>query len=391
VAGRLVESFAAVRVVKCYHAEKREEATFASGVSRLLATVIRSITATSAMRSAAVVLTGAVGASIMFVGAREIDAGRLTLGEFITFAAFLAMLVAPVLQVVGIGTQLAEALVGLERAHEVLREKPESADPRRTVAVESIKGLIEFEGVSFAYDRGHTVLADVSFRSEPGSMTALVGPSGAGKSTLISLVAAFYVPQEGVIRVDGQDLSTLRLDSYRTHLGVVLQDTFLFDGTIRENVSFARPAATEQEFLAACRLAHVEEFAKRFEKGYEAVVGERGVKLSGGEKQRVSIARAILADPRILILDEATSNLDSESEALIQEGLAVLMRGRTSLVIAHRLSTIRMADQILVLDRGRVVERGAHPSLVAVQGRYFELYTKQFNMAANARQNEHDF
>jgi ABC-type multidrug transport system fused ATPase/permease subunit len=300
-----------------------------------------------------------------------------------TFTALLAFMVAPMFQIVGIGTQLTEALAGLERTREVLSERPEDQDPRRTVSLPSIAGEVVFDHVSFAYDAGKTVLRDVSLLAEPGTVTALVGPSGSGKSTTIGLIAAFHVPEAGTIRVDGVDLSTVRLDSFRTHLGVVLQETFLFDGTIRENVAFARPNATEEQIMEACRIARVDEFAEGFEKKYDTIVGERGVKLSGGQRQRVSIARAILADPRILILDEATSSLDSESEAMIQEGLKYLMKGRTTFVIAHRLSTIRRADQILVVETGSVVERGTHEQLYAARGRYYDLYTKQHGLEAN--------
>jgi subfamily B ATP-binding cassette protein MsbA len=284
---------------------------------------------------------------------------------------------------VAIGTQITEAITGLERTREILNETQEDADPRRTVTLDRITGYVAMEDVTFAYDTRKEVLHDVSFHSEPGTVTALVGPSGAGKSTIIGLIAAFYVPAKGRVLVDGVDLSTVKLDSYRTQLGVVLQETFLFDGTIRENVAFARPQASEEEIMAACRIARVDEFAESFEKKYDTVVGERGVKLSGGQKQRVSIARAILADPRILILDEATSSLDSESEALIQEGLRYLMRGRTTFVIAHRLSTIRRAEQILVVEAGRIIERGTHESLYAQGGRYFDLYTKQHAVETN--------
>jgi subfamily B ATP-binding cassette protein MsbA len=307
----------------------------------------------------------------------------LTVGGFFTYTVFLGFLVAPMFQIVSIGTQLTEALAGLERTREILREQPEDQDPRRTAILPALRGDVVFEDVSFAYDAGKPVLEHVSFRAEPGTVTALVGPSGAGKSTMIGLLAAFHVPTAGRVLLDGVDLSTVRLDSYRTRLGVVLQETFLFDGTIRENVAFSRPEAKEEEVLAACRIARVDEFAEGFEKRYETAVGERGVKLSGGQKQRVSIARAILADPAILILDEATSSLDSESEALIQEGLSYLMRGRTTFVIAHRLSTIRRAHQILVVERGRVVERGTHASLYASGGRYFEMYTKQHGLESN--------
>lgn len=383
VTGRLTESLGGVRVVKGYHAESREEEVFAAGVQRILNNILKSLTATSVMSLSATVLMGAVGAIIMFIGARQIFAGTLTLGAFVTFTAMLAFLIAPMFQIVAIGTQLTEALAGLERTREVLRERPEDQDPRRTVSLPEITGEVAFDRVSFAYDAGKTVLKDVSFRSQPGTVTALVGPSGSGKSTIIGLITAFHVPGEGMIRVDGVDLSTVGLDSYRTQLGVVLQDTFLFDGAIRENVAFGKPHATEEEIMHACRIARVDEFAEVFENKYDTIVGERGVKLSGGQRQRVSIARAILANPRILILDEATSSLDSESEAMIQEGLRYLMQGRTTFVIAHRLSTIRRADQILVVEGGRIVERGTHEQLYAARGRYYDLYTKQHGLEMN--------
>ena len=383
VTGRLTESLGGVRVVKGYHAESREEGVFAAGVHRLLDNVLKSLTAMSLMSLSATVLMGVVGAIIMYVGGRQIFAGTLTLGSFVTFTALLAFMIAPMFQIVGIGTQITEALAGLERTREVLRERPEDRDPRRVVALPAITGEVVFDRVSFSYDAGKGVLHDVSFCSAPGTVTALVGPSGSGKSTIIGLIAAFHVPEQGVIRVDGIDLSTIRLDSYRTQLGVVLQDTFLFDGTIRENVAFAKPGATEEEIMSACRIARVDEFAESFEAKYETIVGERGVKLSGGQRQRVSIARAILANPRILILDEATSSLDSESEAMIQEGLRYLMQGRTTFVIAHRLSTIRRADQILVVETGRIIERGTHEQLYSAQGRYYDLYTKQHGLEMN--------
>jgi len=383
VTGRLTESLGGVRVIKGYHAEEREAQVFSGGVQRLLDNVLKSLTATSVMSLGATMVVGMVGVVVMFVGAREIFAGTLTLGGLMTFTAFLVFLAAPVFQVVAIGTQISEALAGLERTREVMHERPEDEDPRRTVALGPIRGEVEFEHVSFAYDPGKLVLKDISFESRPGTVTALIGPSGSGKSTIIGLISAFYTPSEGVIRLDGVDLSTVRLDSYRTQLGVVLQDTFLFDGTIRENVAFSHPAATEQEIMDACAIARVDEFAETFEKKYDTIVGERGVKLSGGQKQRVSIARAILANPRILILDEATSSLDSESEALIQEGLSYLMRGRTTFVIAHRLSTIRRADQILVVEAGQIVERGTHDVLYAARGRYYDLYTKQHGLEMN--------
>jgi len=383
VTGRLTESLSGVRVVKGYHAEAEEARVFAGGVHRLLDNVLKSLTAISLMSLSATVLMGLVGATVMFLGAREIIAGTLTLGGFMSFTAFLAFLVAPMFQVVGIGTQLTEALAGLDRTQEVLHEKPEDEEPRRTTRIGPIQGYLTFDRVTFAYDPGKTVLHEVSFASEPGTVTALVGPSGSGKSTIISLIAAFHEPGEGSILVDGIDLNAVRLDAYRTQLGVVLQDTFLFDGTIRENIAFARPGAPEAEILEACRIARVDEFAEQFDKKYDTIVGERGVKLSGGQRQRVSIARAILANPRILILDEATSSLDSESEAAIQEGLSYLMKGRTTFVIAHRLSTIRRADQILVVEAGRILERGTHQSLYALGGRYFDLYTRQHGVDAN--------
>jgi subfamily B ATP-binding cassette protein MsbA len=352
-------------------------------VDRLLQNVLRSLTAMSLMSLSASVLMGTVGAIVMYIGAHQIAAHTLTPGQFVMFTAFLAFLVAPMFQIVAIGTQLTEAFAGLERTREVLRERPEDKDPRRTVSIGPMSGLVTFDHVSFSYNPGKPVLEEVSFRSEPGTSTALVGPSGSGKSTIIGLIAAFAVPDSGAIRVDGIDLGTVKLDSYRTQLGVVLQDTFLFDGTIRENIAFARPNATEAEIMDACRIARVDEFAERFELKYDTIVGERGVKLSGGQRQRVSIARAILADPRILILDEATSSLDSESEALIQEGLRYLMQGRTTFVIAHRLSTIRRADQILVVETGRIAERGTHEALYAAHGRYYDLYTKQHGLEAN--------
>lgn len=377
VSGRLTETFAGIRVVKGYHGERREEAVFAEGVSRLLANVLRTITAMSSLGVASTLLVGGVGVVVMWVGTRQILAGSLTIGGLFTYTVLLGFLVAPVFQVVGIGTQLTEALAGLERTKEVLSHIPEDVDPKRTFDLPTAQGEVVFEEVRFAYAGGKEVLHGVSFRAEPGTVTALVGPSGSGKSTIIGLVAAFQSPSAGRVLVDGIDLSTVRLGSWRSRLGVVLQESFLFDGTIRENVAFSRPDATEAEVIAACRVARVDEFAEAFEKGYETVVGERGVRLSGGQRQRVSIARALLADPRVLILDEATSSLDSESEALIQQGLAELLRGRTTFVIAHRLSTIRRADQILVVEGGLVVERGRHEELMSAGGRYAEMVTRQ--------------
>lgn len=383
VTGRLTESLGGVRVVKGYHAEAREEKVFGGGVQRLLENVLKTLTATSLMSLSAAVLMGVVSAIVILLGGHKVISGTITPGTFLTYSVFLGLLVAPIFQIVAIGTQITEALAGLERTREILSEKPEDETPGRTVIMNRIGGRVAFEDVSFSYDSSKAVLQEISFQSEPDNVTALVGPSGAGKSTMIGLIAAFYTPTSGRVLVDGIDLAKVRLDSYRTQLGVVLQETFLFDGSIRENVTFGRPEATQEEILAACRIARVDEFAETFEKKYDTVVGERGVKLSGGQKQRVSIARAILADPRILILDEATSSLDSESEALIQEGLRYLMRGRTTFVIAHRLSTIRRADQILVIEAGRIIERGTHESLYAAGGRYYDLYTKQHGIETN--------
>jgi ABC-type multidrug transport system fused ATPase/permease subunit len=383
VTGRLTESLGGVRVIKGYHAERREEKIFGKGVLRLLDNVMRTLTATSLMSLSASVLLGVVGAATMYVGGHQMIGHSLTPGGYISYNLYLVFLVAPIMQVVAIGTQITEALAGMERTQEIMRERPEDQDPKRSVVLQDIVGTIEFDDVSFSYDGVHEVLHDISFRSEPGTVTALVGSSGSGKSTTIGLVSAFYVPTKGMIRVDGVDLSTVRLDSFRTRLGVVLQESFLFDGTIRENVAFSRPDATEEEIMRACRIARVDEFADTFSEKYDTIVGERGVKLSGGQRQRISIARAILAEPRILILDEATSSLDSESEELIQQGLAYLMQGRTTFVIAHRLSTIRRADQIMVMEQGRIVERGTHAELYAAHGRYYDLYTRQHGVEEN--------
>jgi ABC-type multidrug transport system fused ATPase/permease subunit len=319
----------------------------------------------------------------MYIGGRQMSAHTLTPGSYFSYNFLLVFLIAPVMQVVQIGTQLTEALAGLERTQEIMAERPEDQDPKRSVHLRDIVGTVEFENVTFSYDGTHDVLRDISFRSDPGTVTALVGSSGSGKSTTIGLISAFYVPSKGTVRVDDVDLSTVRLDSFRTRLGVVLQESFLFDGTIRANVAFSRPDATEEEIMRACRIARVDEFAESFAEKYDTIVGERGVKLSGGQRQRISIARAILAEPRILILDEATSSLDSESEQMIQQGLSYLMQGRTTFVIAHRLSTIRRADQIMVMEQGQIVERGTHAQLYAARGRYYDLYTRQHGVEEN--------
>ncbi|PYX93317.1 MAG: ABC transporter permease [Acidobacteria bacterium] len=383
VTGRLTESLGGVRVIKGYHAEEREHKVFSAGVQRLLDNVLRTLTATSVMSLSSSLLVGVVGAVIMYVGGHQMAAGTLTPGKFTSYVLFLGFLVVPIVQIVAIGTQITEALAGLERTQEILNENREDSDPKRTVNLLLITGNVEFKDVSFSYDGSRNVLQDVSFQAEPGTVTALVGSSGSGKSTTIGLIAAFHTPKSGTITVDDMDLSTVRLDSYRTQLGVVLQESFLFDGTIRENVAFSRPDSSEEEIMRACQIARVDEFAESFADRYDTVVGERGVKLSGGQRQRISIARAILANPRILILDEATSSLDSESEQLIQQGLSYLMRDRTTFVIAHRLSTIRRADQILVVEQGRIVERGTHEQLYAAQGRYRELYDKQHGLESN--------
>jgi subfamily B ATP-binding cassette protein MsbA len=383
VTGRLTESLAGVRVVKAYEAESREAAVFAGGVKRILDNVFRTLSGTSLLSLASTLLLGVVGAGVLYVGATEILAGRLSIGSFFTYTVLLGFLVAPLVQIATIGSQLSEALAGLDRTRELLRERREDDDARRTVELADVRGRVAFEDVGFAYREGEPVLDAVSLVAEPGTVTALVGPSGAGKSTLIGLVCAFHAPVSGRVLVDGVDLATVKLESYRRKLGVVLQETFLFDGTIRDNVAFSRPGASEQEIREACRIAHVSEFAEAFPDGYDTVVGERGVRLSGGQRQRVAIARALLAEPRILILDEATSSLDSESEALIQEGLGWLMKGRTSFVIAHRLSTIRRADQILVIEKGRIVERGTHAELHARGGRYREMYDLQQGVESN--------
>ncbi len=383
VTGRLTESLGGVRVVKGYHAEASEANVFAAGVKRLLDNVISSLTAQSLMTLSSTMVLGVVGGLIMYLGAHENQAGRLDVGMYVKFTMLLAFMIAPIVQLVNIGTQLTEALAGLDRTNEILSEREEDSEPGRTNSAGHIRGDVAFEDVRFEYEAGKPVLHGISFESKPGTVTALVGSSGSGKSTIISLICGFHNATSGQILIDGQDLASIRLSSYRQQLGVVLQETFLFDGTIRENVKFSRPEATEEQLMEACRIARVDEFAEKFPDGYETIVGERGVKLSGGQRQRLSIARAILADPRILILDEATSSLDSESEAMIQGGLNHLMQGRTTFVIAHRLSTIRRADQILVIEAGLILERGTHESLYRLGGRYYDLYTRQHGLETN--------
>ena len=383
VTGRLTESLGGVRVIKGYNAEQNEANVFAAGVQRLLANVISSLTAQSVMTLSSTLVLGIVGGLIMYLGAHENAAGRLDVGGYVEYTMLLAFMIAPIVQLVSIGTQLTEAMAGLDRTTEILAEIQEDKDPSRTVAMPPITGTVAFESVTFEYESGKPVLHGVSFTAAPGTSTALVGSSGSGKSTIISLICAFHTATSGRVLVDDIDLANVQLSTFRSQLGVVLQETFLFDGSIRDNILFSRPDATDAQLFEACRIARVDEFAERFPEGYATIVGERGVKLSGGQRQRLSIARAILADPRILILDEATSSLDSESEAMIQAGLNYLMRGRTTFVIAHRLSTIRRADQILVVEQGHIVERGTHDTLLTTQGRYYELYTRQHGLETN--------
>lgn len=383
VTGRLAEALGGVRIVKVYTAEKREERVFTGGVHKLLRNVAKTITAINGVSAMTTVLFGGVSILMLVVGGRAILAGTMTLGDFMTYIFFTGLLVSPVVQVASIGTQLSEAFAGLDRIRELMRTVREDAGDADRAPVPAVEGEVSFDGVWFAYEEDKPVIRGVSFHAPAGSTTALVGSSGSGKSTLIGLVSAFHRPQQGQVRVDGRDLSTLRLADYRSHLGVVLQENFLFDGTVAENIRYGNPRATREEVVEVARIAHVDDFVDEFELGYDTVIGERGVKLSGGQRQRIAIARAILADPSILILDEATSSLDSESESLIQDALKQLREGRTTFVIAHRLSTIRQADQILVIEEGQVVERGTHPELLALGGRYRELYDKQYQTEMN--------
>ncbi|MEZ4828916.1 MAG: ABC transporter ATP-binding protein [Bacteroidia bacterium] len=377
VTGRLTESLGGIRVIKGFQAEEQEKKIFYEGVMRLYENVKSSLTASSFVTSAGTFLAGLTTLGIMWIGVPMIIREKLTEGDLISFIFYLAFLIFPIIQMSNIGSQLTEAFAGLDRTQELLNMERETDDPNRTIELERIKGNISFQDVTFSYDKGKEVLHGISFEAPAGSVTALVGSSGSGKTTIAGLAATFHTPESGTITVDGVDMSKATLQSYRSQLGVVLQDDFLFEGTIRANILFPRPDATEEQLTQAVQAAYVNEFTDRFEEGLDTLIGERGVKLSGGQRQRIAIARAILANPRILILDEATSNLDTESESYIQQSLAQLMEGRTTFVIAHRLSTIRRADQILVIEDGKIAERGTHDELIAREGRYHKLYTYQ--------------
>jgi subfamily B ATP-binding cassette protein MsbA len=383
VTGRLTETIGGIRIVKTYTAEKREELVFTTGVHRLFRNVAKTITSISGITAFGTVVIGIIGVIMMVMGGQAMLDGRMSVGEFLNYVLFTGLMAAPVMQIASIGTQITEAFAGLDRIHELMAMRTEDDEDTTRAPLGIIDGRVAFEDVSFEYNPGVEVLKQVSFTAPAGTTTALVGSSGSGKSTLISLVMAFNRPKAGRILVDGRDLATVRLRDYRSQLGVVLQDNFLFDGTVIENIRYGRPDATLEQIREVSRIAHADEFIEGFEKQYDTVVGERGVKLSGGQRQRIAIARAILADPRILVLDEATSSLDSESEALIQDGLRSLRHGRTTFVIAHRLSTIRSAEQILVLEHGEIVERGTHAQLIALGGRYRTLYDKQYMLEAD--------
>lgn len=376
VTGRLTETLNGIRVIKGFNAEQQEMQIFEQGVHKLYVNVKRTLTSTSFVTSAATFLLGLASVGIMGVSGIKIVQQEMTAGDFLSFSLYLGFMIAPIVQMSNIGTQLTEAFAGLDRTQELMNHPPEE-EPNRVIVLPAVKGHVRFENVSFAYEPGKQVLYNINFEAWEGSVTALVGTSGSGKTTIAGLAASFLTPTEGVVTVDGVDLSRVKLSSYRAQLGVVLQDDFLFEGTIRENILFSKPGATEEEVMQAVRGAYVDEFSDHFEMKLDTLIGERGVKLSGGQRQRIAIARAILADPRVLILDEATSNLDTESEAFIQQSLKTLMKGRTTFVIAHRLSTIRQAHQILLIEKGRIAERGTHEELIEKQGRYFELYTYQ--------------
>jgi subfamily B ATP-binding cassette protein MsbA len=383
VTGRLNETLGGIRIVKTYTAEKREELVFTKGVHKLYRNVAQSITGVSSITAFSTAIIGIIGVIMIIVGGRAILADRMTIGDFLNYILFTGLLAAPVVQMASIGTQISEAFAGLDRIRELMQMTTEDQEDATKAPLDEIAGEVVFEDVSFEYNPGTPVLKHVNFRAPAGTTTALVGSSGSGKSTLISLVMAFNRPLSGRIFVDGRDLAAVRLRDYREQLGVVLQDNFLFDGSVADNIKYGKPDASLDEIKRVSRIAHADEFIETFEKGYDTIVGERGVKLSGGQRQRVSIARAILANPRILVLDEATSSLDSESESLIQDGLKSLRHGRTTFVIAHRLSTIRSADQILVLEHGEIVERGTHAELIALGGRYRTLYDKQYKFEAD--------
>ena len=383
VTGRLAESLGGIRIVKAYTAERREALVFAKGAHKLFRNIAKSMVGVSTVSAVSTLIVGIIGVLMIVVGGRAILAGTMTLGEFVMYVFFTGLVAAPLVSIASIGTQISDAFAGLDRIREIRSMTTEDADDAQREPLPEIRGDVRFEDVSFEYNPGVPVLKHVTFHAPAGATTALVGSSGSGKSTLISLVMTFNRPLSGTIYIDGRDLASVRLRDFRGNLGVVLQDNFLFDGTIAENIAFARPHASREEIEAVARIAHCDDFVRDFESGYDTVVGERGVKLSGGQRQRIAIARAILADPRILILDEATSSLDSESEAMIQDGLRRLRHGRTTFVIAHRLSTIRSADQILVLEHGEIVERGTHDELLALNGRYRQLYDKQYNFERN--------
>ncbi len=377
VTGRLTETLNGVRVIKGFNAEQQENESFEKGAERLFENVKKSLTSTALITSSATFLLGIATTGIMGIGGYQIIQGQMTFGDFLAFTLYLGFMIAPIVQMSNIGSQLTEAFAGLDRTEEIMNMEPENDPKVRTIKLKEVKGDISFKNVSFAYEEDKAVVHQISFEAPAGSVTALVGTSGSGKSTIAGLAATFLNPKSGTITIDGTDISKVDLSSYRQYLGVVLQDDFLFEGTIRENILFPRPNATEAQLQEAVKAGYVHEFSDRFEKGLDTVIGERGVKLSGGQKQRIAIARAILANPKIIILDEATSNLDTESESLIQQSLSELMKGRTTFVIAHRLSTIRQANQILVVENGRIQEQGNHDELIAQKGRYFELYTYQ--------------